>query len=125
LSENQEPREGASGRLKGATLPDPNPEHRSDCSPPKTGLARVSRDRSRGESGDAYSGALFQIPGTSWRVAVCAKGYCWILQQREAKDHWIGRKFFSNKRRLATVVNELLGEEAYRSVSDGIEALPV
>jgi hypothetical protein len=76
---------------------DPNPDRRS-C-PPKTALARVlgpdcpprqrkARDRSLGEGGDNYPGTLFSIPGTTYRVAVCAKGYCWICSN--AKPAIIG-----------------------------------
>jgi hypothetical protein len=104
--------------------------------PPKTALARVpepacppanrrARDRSLGESGDRYPGALFAIPGTNYRVAVCAKGYCWILQQREARDHWIRRKFFASKARLAKVLPEVVGPNTAAAVMPLVEALPI
>jgi hypothetical protein len=83
------------------------------------------RDRSKDESGDAYPGTLFDIPRTAWRVAVCREGRQWMLQQREAKDRWQSRKFFARKQRLATVVQQLLGTAAYKSVAAKIDALPV
>lgn len=112
----------------------PAPSRRS-C-PPKTALARVlgsdcpprqrkARDCSLGEGGDNYPGALFSIPGTLPRVAVCAKGYCWTLQQREARDHWISRKFFASKTRLAKVLPEVVGPDAATLVMPKIEALPI
>src|SRR5262245_58096488 len=72
--------------------PDPDRLRR----PPKIGLGRVSKPvtpavtpPATGERYDAYAGALFQIPGTTYRIAVCQEGRQWILQQREAKDHWL------------------------------------
>jgi hypothetical protein len=56
-------------------------------------------------------------------VSVCPEGYQWILQQRKGEDHWESRKFFSNKDRLAHVVQELLGAKAYDRVRDRIQAL--
>ena len=82
-------------------------------------------DRSRWEIGDNYPGVLFAIPGTAWRVAVCAKGYCWILQQREGKDRWHSRKFFARKARLALVLKELVGTKAFKAIEAKIEALPI
>ena len=52
-------------------------------------------------------------------------GFQWLLQQRKAKDHWVSRKFFARKQRLATVVKELLGGRAYASVADKINKLPI
>jgi hypothetical protein len=78
-----------------------------------------------GERYDAYSGALFRVPGTSYRVAASADGWSWILQQREARDHWVGRKYFSNRRRLAAVLKTLAPPAAFRAVESQIQALPV
>ena len=87
---------------------------------------RVSKtERSRWESGDQYSGVLFGIPGTNWRVAVCAKGHCWMLQQREGRHRWISRKFFATKKRLAVVLIKLVGEQAFGAVKDKVDALPI
>jgi hypothetical protein len=94
------------------------PDGRAQTPAPKT-------DRSKWESGDQYAGVLFIVPGTNWRMAVCAKGYCWMLQQREGRDRWISRKFFTNKRRLAVVLTELVGEQIAAAVKDKIEALPI
>jgi hypothetical protein len=92
-----------------------------DC-PPRQ---RKVRDRSLGEAGDNYPGALFPIPGTTYRVAVCAKGFCWMLQQREARDHWISRKFFASMARLAKVLPEVVGPDAAALVMPLVEALPI
>jgi hypothetical protein len=95
---------------------------------PEPGLPGVNtsggRDRSKGESGDNYPGALFSIPGTAWRVSVCREGRQWVLQQRRAKDHWGSRKFFATKRRLAVVLPTVVGTQAAALVKDKIEALP-
>ena len=88
-------------------------------------LARVSRDRSKEEFGDSYSGVLFQIPGRNWRVAVDRVGYQWMLQQREARDHWQSRKFFARKARLAKVIEETFGRQIYLAVCDHISKLPI
>jgi hypothetical protein len=58
-------------------------------------------------------------------VAASADGRCWILQQREGRDHWIGRKYFSNRRRLAVVLKKLVSPDAFRAVEAKIAALPV
>ena len=87
--------------------------------------ATGKRDRSSGESGDDYPGVRFHVPGTNWRVAACAKGYCWLLQQRRAKDHWESRKFFATKKRLAVVLADLVGAEVAAKVKDKIDALPI
>lgn len=124
------------GRLIVPDGPIPRPVARSPPRPPKSALARVSegrppdgagkpRDRSKGEAGDLYPGALFRVPGTPWRVAVCHEGRQWILQQREARDHWVGRKYFSNKQRLAVVLRELVSPAAYRAIEPQIAALPI
>jgi hypothetical protein len=109
------------------TLPTLPPRSSQACRPPKSALARVSRpprDRSKEEAGDSYSGALFPIPGTKWRVAVDRAGYQWMLQHREAKDHWVSRKFFSNKKRLGTVVREMF-PNTWQKVAPKIVALPI
>ena len=82
-------------------------------------------DRSQRETSDAYGGALFPVPGSPYRVAVCAKGYCWILQIRRGADRWEGVKFFATKRRLAVVLRQLVGARVFRAVQDKIEALPI
>lgn len=82
-------------------------------------------NRALWERADTYQGALFPIPNTNWRVAVCKDGYQWLLQQREAKDHWETRKYFATKRRLSTILQETLGDEAYISVAHKIDALPI
>lgn len=89
--------------------------------PPKVGPTRVSE----WERADNYWGAIFCIPDTNWRVAVCRDGYQWILQQREAKDHWENKKFFARKQHLAEAVEAVIGEEAYQRVADRIEGLPI
>jgi len=65
------------------------------------------------------------IPSTTWRVAVCPKGYCWLLQQRQGRDRWVSRKFFSRKARLAVVLKELISPEAFQAVEARIAALPI
>lgn len=105
--------------LKPKRPPAPSLEASRRCPKPD------GRDRSLGESGDAYAGSLFDVPGTSWRVVVCAQGRQWIAQQREGKDHWVSRKFFANKRRLAAVLKTLVPDRAFQAVKDKIEALPI
>jgi hypothetical protein len=86
---------------------------------------RKPRDRSKGEAGEQYPGVQFRIPGTNYRVAASADGHCWIIQQREARDHWIGRKYFSNKRRLAVVVKTMVPAAAFKEIEPQINALPI
>jgi hypothetical protein len=126
-------------RLDGFTEPKEviaRPNGKRVSSTPKTDLPQAGNtdacgetsaakpDRSKWESGDQYPGALFAVPGTNWRVAVCAKGYCWMLQQREGRDRWISRKFFATKKRLAVVLTELVGDRAFRAVKAKVDELP-
>lgn len=120
------------GRPLSPDGPIPQQKPKRPPSPPKVGLGQVSKpnpaDRPRGYAGeryDAYGGVLFLIPGTRLRVAASADGLCWIVQHREGRDHWVGRKYFSNRRRLATVLRELVPATAFRSVEAKIAALPV
>jgi hypothetical protein len=83
------------------------------------------RDRSVGENGDRYPGVLFDVPNTSWRVVVCAEGRQYIAQQREGRDRWASRKFFTNRRRLGVVLRQLVGARAFKAVQAKIEALPI
>lgn len=119
-----------------ALEPGPPPANKADQPKPKrppTALKSAARryenadgrDRSVGESGDSYPGRLFDVPGTNWRVVVCVQGRQWVLQQREGKDRWLGRKFFSNKRRLALVLKTLVPDRAFRAIQHEIEKLPI
>ena len=83
------------------------------------------RDRSVGENGDRYPGRIFEVPGTNWRVVVCAEGRQYIAQQREGRDRWTSRKFFTNRRRLGVVLRQLVGARAFRAVEATIAALPI
>lgn len=106
--------------LDASELPAPHPDTERPSYPPKVRPTRVSE----WERADSYRGVLFPIPNTNWRVAVCREGRQWLLQQREAKDHWESRKYFARKGRLATVIRDHLGEAAFQSVQSKIEALP-
>lgn len=105
------------------------PEPKRPLATPKTGLPHVpkaaSRDRSTWETGDDYGGVLCVVPDTPYRVAVCAKGYCYLLQHRRGKDRWDNQKFFANKRRLAAVLKTLVPDRAFRAVQPEIEKLPI
>lgn len=82
--------------------------------------------RTHWEQGDLYPGVIFDVSGhPRWRVVVCKDGLQWILQHREAKDHWEGRKFLATKSRLATVVEDMFGLETLEACKDRIGALPI
>lgn len=95
--------------------------------PPRIDLGRVSKAASPdAERSDAYKGVIFDIPGhPTWRLVTCPDGLQYILQHREARDHWEGRKFFHRKSRLATVLGEIFGPEALLACRDRIDALPI
>lgn len=68
---------------------------------------------------------LFLVPDSPYRVAVCSKGHCWLLQQRRGANRWEGIKFFTNRRRLGVVLRQLVGARAFRAVAAKIAALPI
>ena len=109
--------------------PDNRPDTKRERRPPParshTPQNRLPPDHTSWETSGDYRGALFEVPGTPWRVAVCPKGYCWILQRRRGVGRWESLKFFARRPRLATVLRELVGDRAYQAVKDKIEALPI
>lgn len=117
--------------LDALTLPTPQPDTERPPYPSNSGSPQVSqkrpplRDRSRWEAGDLYPGVIFTIPDTAFRVAVCERGYQWILQRRDGKDRWTNLKYFARKGRLATVIRDLLGEDIFPTVETKIESLPI
>jgi hypothetical protein len=126
MSNYQEPGKRVASGQELPTLKTIQADPSSPSYPPKTRSARVKkRDTSQWERSDDYRGALFRIPRTPWRVAVCKEGHQWILQRREAEDHWEGHKYFSNKKRLGQVVEETLGAKAFGRVRSKIDALPI
>jgi len=84
-----------------------------------------NRDRSTGESGDQYPHVLFPIPRTHYRVALCPAGWQYLVQQREAKDRWINRKFIARKAHLAVVLKRLVPSKSFRAIEAKLSALPV
>jgi hypothetical protein len=98
---------------------------KSPSYPPKIGPGYLSQELRDGERYDDYQGVLFEIPSTRYRVAVCVDGYQWLLQQCKGQNQWISRKYFARKERLATVIRQELGDDAYNAVADLIARLPI
>ncbi len=76
------------------------------------------------ERSDSYRGFLFEV-SDGWRVVVCRDGLQWILQQREARDHWEGRKYFARKSHLAEAIKKMFGDDEFARVKARVEALPI
>lgn len=85
---------------------------------------RLARGYSNTERDDSYRGVLFYIDET-WRVTVCKDGYQYVLQQREAQDHWEGRKFYARKDHLARGITDTLGDDAFGLIQSQVEALRI
>lgn len=117
----------APGRAIRSNHPTPHPRPKRPSYPPKVGLGRVSKQASSNkERSDIYGGVIFDIPGhPTWRLVTCPDGLQYILQQREARDHWEGRKYLHRKSRLAAVLEEIFGPETLLACRDRIAALPI
>ena len=128
LTDNQ-PSGEAPERVAPLAKPRAHPDPKRERSPPPkrshTPQNRLPPDHTTWETHDDYRGALFEVPGTPWRVVVCSKGYCWILQRRRGVGRWESVKFFARRQRLATVLRQLAGDRAYNAVKAKIEALPL
>lgn len=122
---NEKPGKQAQGSAVADTLATLPPPSEIAASGPEIGPGYLLEPRVSGERYDAYRGALFLIPHTRYRVAVCAEGRQWMLQSRKGRDQWKGLKYFATKRRLGTVIRETLGDTAYLSVRDQLDALPI
>ena len=85
---------------------------------------RLPRGSKNWERADRYRGVLFQV-SDSWRVVVCRDGLQWILQQREGRDHWEGKHFFSRKSHLGEAIKEKFGEKVFSRVKARIDLLPI